>query len=193
MMTVMTRVPRDSKGWTVADLEHLPDDGQRYELLDGELLVSSAPAVRHQVVALELAIVLRAACPAGLYVLRAPVDWQPDGPTSAGRTSFQPDVLLVPAKSLDAKNITEPLPLAVEVLSPSTRGRDLVEKRAKYESSGVASYWVVDPDEPSVLARDLVDGRYRSAGAASGAQKLELTLPFPVTLTPSALLAPYHR
>jgi Uma2 family endonuclease len=92
---------------------------------------------------------------------------------------------------MNARNVTEAL--AVEVPSPSTRGRDLVEKRAKYESAAVASYWVVDPDPPSVLAWDLVDRRYQIAGQAIGGEKLELKLPFPVALTPSALLERYNR
>ncbi len=57
-------------------------------------------------------------------------------------------------------NITAPLLLAVEVLSPSTRAKDLLLKRGLYEQAGVASYWVVDPDEPSLRAWDLVDGAY---------------------------------
>jgi len=187
-MTTMTATPRDSRQWTIDDLEQLPDDGRRYELLDGKLLVSPAPVVTHQLMVKALSSALDAVCPPELVVLFAPVDWQPDP-----RTSFQPDVLVVPNQNLGVKNITEGMILDVEVLSPSTRDRDLVQKRAKYESSGVASYWVVDPDAPSVLAWDLVDGRYRSAGVASGDQTLALTLPFPVTLTPSALLAPYNR
>ena len=55
------------------------------------------------------------------------------------------------------------LVLAVEVLSPSTRRKDQVLKRAKYEESGVQSYWIVDPEEPSLLALDLVEGRYTTA------------------------------
>jgi hypothetical protein len=57
----------------------------------------------------------------------------------------------------------------------------------------VASYWVVDPAVPSIVAWDLVDGVYQPAGKASGDEKLTLRLPFPVTLIPSALLAPDPR
>jgi hypothetical protein len=56
----------------------------------------------------------------------------------------------------------------------------------------VASYWVVDPNVPSVLAGDLVEGHYQVVAEAEGDQLLELSLPFPVTLAPSALLAGYH-
>jgi Uma2 family endonuclease len=192
-MTTMVESPRDAKpwdarDWTVDDLEHLPDDGRRYELLDGQLLVSPAPVVKHQVLVREVAWLLRSACPLGLDVLFAPVDWQPDH-----TTSLEPDVLVVRGLDLEAKNVSAGLELAVEVLSPSTRRRDLVDKRAKYESAGVASYWAVDPDQPSVQAWDLVDGRYRSAGRAEGDQELKLEMPFQVSLIPTNLLSGYVR
>ena len=185
-MTVMAEIPGDFN-WTVEDLERLPDDGQRYELLDGVLLVSPAPVRRHQVTCFEVGKLLDAACPPELAVMVAPLDWRPDP-----RTSFQPDVLVIRNQGMSAKNVTEPLVLAVEVLSPSTRGRDLVEKRAKYESAGVASYWVIDPDVPRLLALELADGRYRVAGEASGDEQVRLERPFPVTVIPSALLARYN-
>lgn len=82
----------------------------------------------------------------------------------------------------------EPLTLAVEVLSPSTRRQDLLLKRSKYEEAGVARCWIVDPDEPSILALDLIAGQYVVAGRATGAEPLTLTNPFSVTLTPGALV-----
>jgi Uma2 family endonuclease len=182
-MTVMTEIPHDSRTWTLDELDHLPDDGSRYELLDGRLLVSPAPVVRHQVVVGGLHVVLHAACPPGLQVLFAPVDWRPGGPTS-----LQPDLLVVEKQRPEAKNITGGLLLAVEVLSPSTRRVDLVDKRATYESAGVPSYWVVDVDVPSVVAWELADGRYRLAGETQGNEKLELEQPFPVSLIPELLV-----
>ena len=186
-MTVMTGLSRDSASWTIDDLEQLPDDGQRYELLDGVLLVSPAPVVKHQAVVMGVAKVLDAVCPPEFVVLFAPVDWQPDR-----RTSFQPDVLVTANRNLAVKNLTEPLALAVEVLSPSTRSQDLLGKRLKYESAGVASYWVVDPEVPSLLAWELVDGRYQVAGEAHGDQEVSLKRPFPVTLSIGSLMARYN-
>lgn len=83
--------------------------------------------------------------------------------------------MVVRNEDLDAAYVTEPLALAVEVLSPSTRRKDLVLKRSRYEAAGVASYRVLDPEAPSVLALDLVDGHYRTAGQASGDEKPELS------------------
>jgi Uma2 family endonuclease len=131
-MTVMVETPGDSRRWTLDQLDQLPDDGNRYELLDGELLVSPAPVPKHQLAVLKLGAALLTACPEGLMALVAPVDWRP-----GGQTSLQPDVLVVSKDWLDATNITDVLPLAVEVMSPSTRRVDLVKKWAKYESAGV--------------------------------------------------------
>jgi Uma2 family endonuclease len=170
------------RDWTVTDLEGLPDDGRRYELLDGMLLVTPAPVLAHQRVLGNLYIALRAACDTSMEVFMAPVDWQPDR-----GTSFQPDLLVVRKEDRGVKNITAPLVLAVEVLSPSTRRKDLLLKRSKYEDAGVASYWVVDPDKPSFTAFDLVDGHYRVSVEVTGDEPAQLRLPFPLTLTPSAL------
>jgi Uma2 family endonuclease len=184
-MTSMPVMPREARDWTVDDLERLPDDGLRYELVDGMLLVSPAPVVVHQFAAVEIAVLLRAACPPHLMALVAPVDWRPDR-----RTSLQPDVLVVDRSNLDAKNITGPLPLAVEILSPSGRRVDRLLKRSTYEDAGVLSYWLVDPEEPSVVALDRVDGRFQVVGEAKGDERLDLRRPFPVGLVPSALVTP---
>src|SRR5689334_7524960 len=131
-MVVMTEIPRDSTTWTVADLERLPvDDGMRYELLDGALLGSPAPVKKHQIMSKAMVTLLDRSCPPELVVLFAPLDWQPDH-----RTSLEPDVLVIRADNQEEKAVTEPLTLAVEVLSPSSRTRDLVHKRAKYEQAG---------------------------------------------------------
>jgi Uma2 family endonuclease len=86
------------------------------------------------------------------------------------------------------KNITKPLALAVEVLSPSTRRKDRVLKYSKYADSGVQSYWIVDPAEPSLVAYDLIGGAYVEAGRATAADPVTLLRPFPVTVTPAALI-----
>ena len=87
--------------WTVDDLETLPDDGLRYELLDGTLIVSPAPVPRHQRAIVRLVLLLSAACPADHEVFVAPLDWQPDR-----RTSLEPDLLVVRKDRIGEKNIT---------------------------------------------------------------------------------------
>ncbi len=148
----MTVLPRDHP-WTVADLDLLPDDGLRYELVDGTLLVSAAPSKQHQRVLGNLHVLLRAACPPELEVFLAPTDYQP-----TDTRSLQPDLLVVTREDPGVKAVTTPLALAVEVLSPSSRSVDLVLKRELYQEAGVACYWVVDPDELTVRAWVLQDG-----------------------------------
>ena len=115
-MRAMTVMPRESRDWTVHDLDLLPDDGLQYELLDGSLLVSPAPTTRHQRAVARLYLLLAAACPDDLELFFAPLDWRPDI-----RTSLQPDLLVVRKQDVELANITRPLVLAVEILSPSTR------------------------------------------------------------------------
>lgn len=180
--------------FTVEDLGRMPDDGLRYELLDGMLLVSPAPGVWHQEVALELAIRLRAACPPELHVVIAPFEWR-----AGRRIALQPDVLVARRGDLLAveggKFLAEPPVLAVEVLSPSTRRIDRLSKLSAYEEAGVASYWLVDPDPevPSLHALDLVDGRYVEVGCPAGDHAWQARRPFPVTVRPTDLVAGLRR
>jgi Uma2 family endonuclease len=182
-MTHVTVMPRDSIEWTVHDLDLLPEDGLRYELLDGTLLVSPAPTRRHQRAVFELGAQLRDVCPPDMEVMVAPLDWRPDQ-----RTSLQPDVLVLANRNLESP-AEDSMNLAVEVLSPSSRRKDAVYKRSKYEDSGIASYWIVDPEAPSITALDLVDGRYVTVGQATGDQALTVEKPYPITIVPTKLIA----
>jgi Uma2 family endonuclease len=183
-MTTMTVMPHAVEGWTVDDLRDLPDDGLRYELLDGLLVVSPAPRPVHQNALFELAVLLRSAVPATMKVYVAPLDWQPDD-----QTSLQPDVLVVPRADVRDRNIVAPLTLAVEVLSRSSRRIDQLLKYSVYAEKGVASYWMVDPDEPSIVAYGLKDGAYVEVGRATGDQSIILTTPFEITVTPKSLVS----
>ena len=178
----MPVIPRGGE-WTVDDLAALPDDGLQYELADGVLLVSPAPRPKHQRALLNLAVLLKAAAPPELEVFVAPLDFQP-----TRQRSLQPDVLVVRRRDVGEENITKAPLLAVEVLSPSTRAKDLILKRALYEDSGVSSYWVVDPDEPSLVVWELEDGAYVERARAVGDEAVAVSAPFPVRLVPRALL-----
>jgi Uma2 family endonuclease len=175
-------MPRDHE-WTAADLANTPDDGFRYELVDGVLLVSSAPSNLHQIAVGELHVRLRAAVPEDCRVMLAPTDYQP-----THRRSLQPDLLVARRVDVGDDPISAPLLLAVEVLSPSTRSVDLLLKRGVYAESGVAAYWVVDPLEPSIQAWVLEGGDWVDAGAASGDERLVLDVPFPFHVAPRELL-----
>jgi Uma2 family endonuclease len=184
-MSKMLVLPRD-RDWTVDDLRALPDDGLQYELADGVLLVTPAPRREHQRAAGRVFIALHEACREDLEVFFAPVDFQP-----TNRRSLQPDLLVVRKADLGASPaIEEPLLLAVEILSPSTRAKDLILKRELYASSGVESYWVVDLEIPSVTAWRLRDGAYVDEAVATGEEALRVEAPYPVVIVPSSLISP---
>jgi Uma2 family endonuclease len=181
-MMAVPVMPRAGE-WTVDDLLDLPDDGLQYELADGVLLVTPAPRPRHQRVVRNLLLLLHAHVPDDLEVFVAPLDFQP-----TRHRSLQPDVLVVRRSDVGEENITAPLLLAVEVLSPSTRAKDLVLKRALYEDSGVPSYWVVDPDEPSLVVWELEHGAYVERARVTGDDEAAVSAPFAVKVAPAALL-----
>ncbi len=170
--------------FTRAERDARSDDGRRHELIDGTLVVTPAPAWRHQDVVLSLATLLRAACPAELKVFVAPLDV-----TLGGLTVVEPDVLVVPRSALGERVLVGLPSLAMEVLSPSTRRLDLTRKRSRYEEAGVASYWVIDPDEPRLIAWDLGDGAYVQVADICGTEAYDAALPFPVTVVPQDVVA----
>lgn len=144
---------------TVADLADLPDNGKRYELLEGELVVSPAPTPEHQDAVGNAFAFLRRAQEAGhgkAYV--APVDVYFDE-----HNDSQPDVLFIRADRLHIvkESRIEGAPdLVVEVISPSSRRRDLRVKLQIYERFGVPFYWVLDSVERSVRPYELTAEGY---------------------------------
>jgi len=180
-MGAVTVIPVDDD-FVADDLAQLPDDGNRYELLDGLLLVSPSPAERHQRALVELLVLLRDACPPGLRVYAAPLDVR-----FTPRRQVQPDLLVVedgpPRDRLDRLPL-----LVVELLSPGTRRHDLVLKRRAYEQAGVASYWLVDPAVPSLTALELQGGHYVEVARVEGEQAWTAESPYAVTVVPADLL-----
>lgn len=181
-MTGMTSIPV-ADDFTVDDLDSLPDDGNRYELLEGELLVTPAPRVVHQAVSVQLTVLLAGALPPGLRLLHAPTDVR-FGP----RRQLQPDLLVVQDEGLDGARVESVPLLVVEVLSRGTRSRDLVIKRRAYEQAGVPSYWLVDPAVPSLTVLELQDGAYVEVAQVPGDATWTAARPFAVTVRPGDLL-----
>jgi Uma2 family endonuclease len=176
--------PAPGKPFTVAELDRMPDDGHRYELLDGVLVVSPRPTPAHQVVAFTLASILDRA---------APPEWQvvPEPAVMVSReTEFAPDIVVVARDQLSGTKITQPPILAVEVRSPSTALIDLNLKKAAYERFGVPSYWVVIPDQgrPELIAFELHDGRYEEAARVSEDEPFAAHRPFGVEVVPARLV-----
>ena len=131
-----------TRPWTRADLPRLPDDGNRYEVLNGKLLVTPQASVPHQDIALRLALMLVPYCERHtIGRVFGP------GAVPFGKNEVQPDVEVVPhfASPLPEKWEDLPLPiLVIEILSGSTRRRDRGDKRDAYVGLGIAEYWIVD-------------------------------------------------
>ena len=176
--------------FTVDDLERMPDDGRRYELIDGMLIVSPAPNIPHQRVATVLGILLEAACPDDLVVFGTRVNVR-----FSLRSALEPDVTV--ARVADSRGVRlERTPLLVaEVLSPDSVLRDLNLKKAAYERFGIPSYWVVDPDleRPSLRAYELDSGAYAEVAHVTRGEAFRASKPFEVEIVPDRLVAKLRR
>lgn len=168
----MSMPATQNRRWTAAEVRRLiaehPDPTPRFELVNGELLVSPSPSRWHQRIVLELAILLRAYVEKHSLgeVLISPSDTHLDD-----ETILQPDIYVDPAvegKRPPLTALVTRLLLAVEVLSPGSARYDRVEKRYEYQRTQVPEYWIVDPDartierwrptdeRPEILDRQLV-------------------------------------
>ena len=181
-MGTVTTLPR-GRPLTRVELDAMPDDGHRYELIDGTLIVTPAPSPLHQRAAFELAYRLRQVCPEGLEVLMAPLDV-----ALSFDTVMQPDVLVARRRDLTDRDLPRAPVLAVEVLSPSTRRIDLTLKRSRFEAAGCACYWVVDPQAPSLTAWQLSGETYAEVARVVGDESYVAEQPFPVTVRPADLV-----
>lgn len=157
---------RTRRDWTVEALRALPDDGQRYEVVDGELLVSPSPSLVHQDAVGELFVLLRShARVHGMHCVVAPAEI-----VYSATRAVQPDILVFPLVNGERPGRLEDvrhLVLAVEVISPSSIRADRYIKRRLYQEEGVEEYWIVEPsmrvverwrpadEEPEVVAQSL--------------------------------------
>ena len=176
VVTIAEAWPAAGRPFTVAELDRMPDDGRRYELLDGVLIVSPRPTTIHQVVAGRLYGVLSSVCPEDLCVV-------PEPAVMLGvQTEFDPDLVVVRMDQIGGAKFTEPPLLIVEIRSPSTALIDLNRKKAAYERFGVPSYWIVNPDspQPGLTVFELRDGRYALAVETSGSFTVDR--PFTATI-----------
>ena len=184
-MTIASAWPRYGEEFTIDDLDRMPDDGHRYELLDGTLIVSPAPGPPHQRVAAVLVVLLELACPEDLVVF-------PNVGLRVGpRSALEPDVVVARPSDVSGARLAAPPLLVAEILSLDSALRDLNLKKAAYERFGIPSYWVIDPDleQPSLRAFELVNGEYSEAARAEGDAAFCAARPFPVEVVPSHLVA----
>jgi Uma2 family endonuclease len=150
-----------SGDWTTDDLDALPEDGARREIIDGVLIVSPSPTTFHQTLAMRLGNALADTCPDEFYVTQG-VEIR-----ISRRRSLTPDVQVVTAQAA-ARNPSHVLPheavLAIEIMSPGSVTMDRVTKPALFAQAGIPFYWRIETDDGiEVHAHELdpVAGAYR--------------------------------
>ena len=176
-------MPQAARDWTVQRVLALQEDGNRHEVVDGELLVTPSPTFHHQDAVLALAVRLKPFVDSSgaAYLSISPADIELDE-----RTLVQPDLFVfeLPGGRRPErwKDITRIL-LAIEVLSPSSARADRFVKRRRYQRQGIPEYWIVDLDSrlverwrpgderPEILSETL------AWLVAEDAQPFELDLP----------------
>jgi Uma2 family endonuclease len=165
--------------WTYSDYARLPDDGNRYEVIDGELLVTPSPSPLHQRIVFRLAMALdRYAQRRGLGLVIPDVDL-------LFRTGqfLRPDLVVVPegARAGITNRGVETAPLlVVEILSPTSGAIDRVKKPARYGDFGIPEYWVLDPEERCAWV-------WRFARGVQSPERIEGRLEWHPTGAPEAL------
>ena len=152
---------RGTKPFTYEDYLRLPDDGRRWEVIRGELLMTPAPIVVHQRILRNLGWVLVAYVEdrGTGEVLYAPMDV-----VLSQTVVVEPDILYISrerSRVIAEKNIQGAPDLAVEILSSSTKARDRKVKWELYAEYGVREYWIVDPEARTVEVSVLEEGKYR--------------------------------
>ncbi len=159
-------------GWTYEDYAALPDDGNRYEVIDGVLYLMPGPSSVHQSVLSWFVYYLMTHVQVrGLgRVFAAPLDLLlPDARPA------QPDIMVVLAPKLHLiteRGIEGPPDLVVEIASPGTRTHDRGAKLLAYARAGVPEYWLAEPSDQTVEVLALEAGAYRSLGVFTGAATL---------------------
>lgn len=158
-MTPVTTLPFRPDGWTVDDLDDLPDDCYRYELIDGALLVSPPPELPHQYLTGQLVALLSAQLPEPYRAAPAP------GLYFDARNYRIPDVVVFRRERLAGGRLgpTDVL-LAVEVVSPGSVRMDRVAKPAQYAAGGIPHLWRVELQPLELVTSELRGAVYRQTG-----------------------------
>ncbi|MGH3544418.1 MAG: Uma2 family endonuclease [Mycobacteriales bacterium] len=183
MTSALQLLPND-RPWTIEDLERLPEDGNRYEITNGSLLVTPPPAIGHGVASSRLARALDRQAPQHLEVLATGLGVQ------LRRSLYIPDIVVVHAAATtrDAKVFdVSDVVLAVEVLSPSNAGTDLVLKRHDYAADGITWYWIVDPNAKTLTVLENSKGSYVERTVVKPGQQWTTDQPFPLSLDTATL------
>ena len=153
--------PEKKQGdYTIEDYYALPDE-RRVELIDGVFYDMSVPAVIHQKILGELYLLFRECADShegSCEVYLSPCDVRLD---CDNRTMVQPDLLVICREyDINAKAFEGAPELTLEILSPSTRSKDMLLKLYKYQNAGVREYWIVDPEHEKIMVYDLRNDDY---------------------------------
>ena len=143
--------------YTIDDYYALPDD-QRMELIDGVFYDMASPSMAHQIISGRLFLLLSECIRANqsdCHVVYAPIDVQLD---KDAFTMVQPDIILFCGMDDVQKDKYYGAPkFVVEILSPSTRSKDMYKKLLKYREAGVREYWIIDPKNQQILVHQFSD------------------------------------
>jgi Uma2 family endonuclease len=168
-------------GWTTDDLDELPEDGRRRELVDGALIVPPSPTNTHQSLAMRLGAALDRLCPSDLSVTQA-VEIRINR-----RRSLIPDVLVTTAEAAArGPSRFEPheVVLAVEIVSECSQTMDRFAKPALYAESEIPPYWRIETaDEITVYTHHLDIVNHRYVGDGRFTSVIEVTRPWPIKLS----------
>jgi len=169
-------IPQGKIILTYEDYCELPNDRNRYEIHDGELSVTPAPNVKHQRFSSRLHFALSQHVLANHFgeVFAAPTDV-----ILAPTTVLQPDLIFIDNDRraiITERAIEGPPTLVIEILSPSTSRTDRITKAQLYAKHGVPHYWLIDPDQQSIEAYELVGDQYNLVVKAQNAELFNPTL-----------------
>lgn len=174
-LSVKEEGPAYSKqgGYTYEDYLKIPEEpGYRFEILDGSMVKEPSPSMHHQRLSRELGRVLMAFFddfdPEG-ELFFAPLDV-----TLTSRNVLQPDILFVSGSRREImrqERIDGPCDLVVEIMSPTNRRKDRLQKMEIYRKSGIPHYWIVDPEEDTLEAFMLKDESYTLVFAGGPSDK----------------------
>jgi Uma2 family endonuclease len=181
-----------TKTWTYEDLFHLPDDGKRYEIVDGELYEMPAPNPEHAAAVVNLILLLAPVVKAlGGRIFTAPIDV-----FMFGADPVQPDIVVLLASQaglLTRRGVEGAPSLLIEVLSPTNPEHDRIRKRELYARAGIGEYWLVSPEAASIDVLTLTGRTYRTLVRAAGDEPIQTQvlpdLSFPVSTVFAAVIA----
>jgi len=163
-----------AKPVTYDDYLSLPDDGKKYEIIDGELIMSPSPGTDHQKISIRLAHILFSHVSSKKLgeVFEAPIDI-----VLSMTDVVQPDIVFISSERTDIitkKNIIAAPDLVMEIISESTETLDRVTKKNLYERYGVREYWIVNPETRVVEQYILKEKSFESKGKFSDDQVVDV-------------------